>query len=542
MAFPSHGITHRPTVTGTRGMVASAHPIASLAGARILLQGGNAFDAAVAVASTLNVVEPYMSGIAGCGYMLIYSAKEERIRVLDYMGTSPHQATPDAYSTPRSNEEGIRSGIVPGACGGWVSLLNEYGSMSLPDIFSPAIEYAEEGYAVTVKNAFFMDGASSRFSPMASKVMMSRGRTPLPGEVLIQKDLANTFRQIVRGGTDVFYRGEIAQKITEFSHQNGGLITKKDLEDFQVEWHDPISISYKEYKIYCPPPPCSGFQYLEMLNILETDSLSDLGHNSTDYLHLLIESIKLASVDRVEYTCSQNPPITGLLSKGYAAAQRQRIRYEAGVGGDERYSIHKLAGEIPPGDPRQWINECTTHFDVVDNQGNAVATTQSLGSGFGSGVVLGNTGMFLNNFMNWFDLLPESPNVVAPHKKIEMCMSPCHIWKGNQLFAILGTPGSYGILQTTAQMILNLIEHKMNIQAAIEAPRIRIEKSGTDVGIEERISSQTRRELTTRGHNVRALPTWTAAVGGGQGITIDQEEGTFMGGADPRRDGYAIGI
>jgi gamma-glutamyltranspeptidase/glutathione hydrolase len=150
--------------------------------------------------------------------------------------------------------------------------------------------------------------------------------------------------------------------------------------------------------------------------------------------------------------------------------------------------------------------------------------------------------MFLNNFMNWFDLLPASPNVVAPHKKIEMCMSPCHIWKGNQLFAILGTPGSYGILQTTAQMILNLIEHKMNIQAAIEAPRIRIEKSGTDVGIEERISSQIRGELTARGHNVRALPTWTAAVGGGQGITIDQEEGTFMGGADPRRDGYAIGI
>ena len=142
MAFPSHGITHRPTVTGTRGMVASAHPIASLAGARILLQGGNAFDAAVAVASTLNVVEPYMSGIAGCGYMLIYSAKEKRIRVLDYMGTSPHQATPDAYSTPRSNEEGIRSGIVPGACGGWVSLLNEYGSMSLPDIFFPISEVA----------------------------------------------------------------------------------------------------------------------------------------------------------------------------------------------------------------------------------------------------------------------------------------------------------------------------------------------------------------------------------------------------------------
>ncbi|MFP6721793.1 MAG: gamma-glutamyltransferase [Candidatus Poribacteria bacterium] len=542
MAFPSHGITHRPTVTGTRGMIASAHPIASLAGARILLQGGNAFDAAVAVASTLNVVEPYMSGIAGCGYMLIYSAKEQRIRVLDYMGTSPYEATPDAYSKLGSNEVGIRSGMVPGACGGWVSLLNQYGSMSLSDVFSPAIEYAEKGYAVTVKNAFFMDGTSSRFSPMASKVMMSRGRTPLPGEVLIQKDLAKTFRQVVNGGMDVFYHGEIAQEIARFSRQNRGLITEKDLEDFQVEWHDPISIPYKGYEIYCPPPPCSGFQYLETLNILETDSLADLGHNSADYLHLLIESIKLASADREEYTCSQNSPIAGLLSKGYAANQRQRIRSEAGVGGGERYAKDKLAGEILPGDPSQWINECTTHFDVVDNQGNAVATTQSLGSGFGSGVVLGDTGMFLNNFMNWFDLLPESPNVVAPHKKIEMCMSPCQIWKDDKLFAALGTPGSHGILQTTAQMILNLIEHEMNIQAAIEAPRVRIEQPGTDVGIEERISSQVREELTARGHDVRVLPAWTAAVGGGQGIIVDQQEGAFMGGADPRRDGYAIGV
>ncbi|HIA69310.1 TPA: gamma-glutamyltransferase [Candidatus Poribacteria bacterium] len=548
MAFPSHGITHRSTVTGTRGMVTSAHPIASLAGVRILLQGGNAFDAAVAVASTLNVVEPYMSGLAGCGYMLVYSAKEQRIRVLDYMGTSPYQATLEAYSEPRSNESGIRSGMVPGACGGWISLLNEYGSMSLSDVFSPAIEYAEKGYAVTVKNAFFMDGASSEFSnnwsniTMASKVMMFRGRTPLPGEVLIQKDLAKTFRQVVSGGMDTFYHGEIAQEIAQFSRQNGGLITEKDLEDFQVEWHNPISIPYKGYEIYCPPPPCSGFQYLETLNILETDSLADLGHNSVDYLHLLIESIKLASADRAEYTCRQDPKIAGLLSKGYASNQRQRIKPEAGIGGGERHTNDKLAREILPGAPSQWINECTTHFDVVDNQGNAVATTQSLGSGFGSGVVLGNTGMFLNNLMSWFDLLPESPNVVAPHKKIEMCMSPCQIWKDNNLFAVLGTPGGHGILQTTPQMILNLIEHGMNIQAAIEASRVRIEHPGTDVGVEERISSHVREELAARGHEVRVLPAWTAAVGGGQGIAIDPEEGSFMGGADPRRDGYAIGI
>ena len=542
MAFPSHGITHRPTVTGTRGMVTSAHPLASLSGARILLQGGNAFDAVVAVASTLNVVEPYMSGIAGCGYMLIYNAKENELQVLDYMGTSPYEATLDAYSASGSNEVGIRSGMVPAACGGWLALLDRYGSMDRADIFAPAVELADNGYAVTVKNAFFMEGAASRFSPTGAKVVMARGRTPRPGELLVQKNLAQTFRKVVEGGAEVFYCGEIAQEIARFSRENSGLITEKDLEDFQVEWYAPISTRYKGFEIYCPPPPCSGFQYLETFNILENDPLHDLGHNSAQYLHLLIEAMKLASADRAEYTSASNPPTTGLLSKGYAAAQRKRIGYRAAVGGGERYTKDKLPGEVLAGDPSEWINECTTHFDVVDAEGNAVAITQSLGSGFGSGVILGNTGAFLNNFMNWFDLLPESPNVIAPHKQIEMCMSPCQVWKDGKLFAVIGTPGSHGIMQTTAQMVLNLIEHGMNVQAAIEAPRVRVDRPGLAVSMEGRIPGEVRAGLEARGHDVQVLPDWTAGVGGGQGIAVDQNEGSLMGGADPRRDGYAIGI
>jgi gamma-glutamyltranspeptidase/glutathione hydrolase len=508
----------------------------------MLLQGGNAFDAAVAVASALNVVEPYMSGIAGNGYMIIYSAKEKAIRVLDYMGTSPYGATLDAYPTPETKEIGIRSGMVPGACGGWLTLLDQYGSMSQADVFAPAITLAENGYAVTVKNAYFMEGATSRFSPTGAKVIMARGRAPRPGEILVQRDLARTFRKVVEGGTEVFYRGEIAQQISQFSRENNGLITEKDLADFRVEWQEPISTRYKEYEIYCPPPPCAGFQYLETLNILENDPLKELGHNSAPYLHLLIEAIKLASADRAEYTCAPNPPIAGLLSKGYAAAQRKRIGARAAVSGGERYTKDKLPGEVLAGNPGEWINECTTHFDVVDGEGNAIAVTQSLGSGFGSGVILGETGVFLNNFMYWFDLLPESPNAIAPHKKIEMCISPCQIWKDGKLFAVIGTPGSHGIMQTTPQMILNLIEHGMNIQAAIEAPRIRLELPGTDVGMEGRIPTEVRYELAARGHSIRALPDWTAAVGGGQGVAVDSDEGSLMGGADPRRDGYAIGI
>ena len=277
MAFPSHGVTHRPTVTGTRGMVSSAHPLASLAGAQILLQGGNAFDAVVAVASTLNVTEPYMSGIAGCGYMMVYHAKEDTIQVLDYMGTSPYQATLDAYSKPGSNEVGIRAGMIPAACGGWLALLDRYGSMDRADIFGPAIGYAENGYAVTAKNAEFMAGAGPRFSSTGAKIIMSRGRTPCPGEVLVQKELAETFRKVVEGGAEVFYRGEIAKHIAQFFRENDGLITEKDLADFQVDWHAPISTTFKDFEIFCPPPPCSGFQYLETFNILENDPLSRFG-------------------------------------------------------------------------------------------------------------------------------------------------------------------------------------------------------------------------------------------------------------------------
>ena len=542
MAFPSHGITHRSTVTGTRGMVASAHPLASLAGARILLQGGNAFDTAIAVASTLNVVEPYMSGIAGNGYMVLYSSVEKAIRVLDYVGTSPYGATRDAYPTPEVMDVGIRSGMVPGACGGWMAVLDRYGSMGRAEIFAPAIELAENGYAVTVKNAQYMAEVASRFSSTTEKVIMSRGRTPLPGEILVQKDLARTFRKVVEGGAEVFYRGEIAQQIAQFCRENDGLITEQDLADFRVEWQEPISTSYKGYEIYCPPPPCSGFQYLETLNILENDELRDVGHNSAQSLHLLIEAIRLASADRAEYAPVSDPPIAGLLSKGYAASQRRRIGNRAAVSGGERYTKEKLPGEVLAGNPSGWMRECTTHFDVVDAEGNAVAVTQSIGNAFGSGTILGETGMFLNNFIYWFDFLPESPNVIAPHKRIEMCVSPCQIWKDGRVFAVLGTPGSHGILQTTAQVILNLIEHGMHIQAAIEAPRIRLEHPGTDVGVESRIPSEVRNALAERGHDVRLLPDWTALVGGAQGIVIDSEEGSFMGGADPRRDGYAIGI
>ena len=199
------------------------------------------------------------------------------------------------------------------------------------------------------------------------------------------------------------------------------------------------------------------------------------------------------------------------------------------------------AGEVAPGDPGQWLNECTTHFDAIDADGNAVSCTQSLGSGFGSKMVVPGTGVALNNFMRWFDLAPQSPNVIGPSKKNEMCVSPAQIWDDAGLRLLIGTPGSYGILQTTPQMIMNFIDHQMNVQAAIEAPRVKTGAAGYKVDAENRIDHEVCAELERRGHELNFIGDWSMGVGGGQGIAVDADTGSFMGGADPRRDGYALG-
>jgi len=544
MAFSSTGLVHRPTVTGRRGMVTSGHPLASLAGLRILMQGGNAIDAAVATAAALNVVEPYMSGIGGDGYMHIYSAGENEHKILDYMGLSPKAASLDLYDTVEKQDRGPLSPLIPGACGGWLAALKRYGTMDAATVFAPAIEYAEQGFAVTVKNHTFIDfnrPALLKYSPTGPTYLID-GRTPRPGEVVAQPDLAQTFRAVAADGSETFYRGEIADKIVRHMQATGGLITYEDLAAFEPVWLDPIHTTYRGYKVFAPPPPCQGVQYLETLNIMEGFDVGAMGHNTVATLHHLIETAKLTTADLAEYTRQADPPTAGLISKGYAAARRDLIGPRAQPTGGERYTATKIANEVVAGDPYAWMkSECTTHFDTIDEQGNAVAVTQSLGSGFGSAVIIPGTGIALNNFMRWFDAEPESPNAIGPAKKIEMCMSPAQIWDEQGLRLLIGTPGSYGILQTTPQMIMNVIDHGMNVQAAIEAARFTVTAPGYWVNIETRVPEAVLIELERMGHQFNRLGDWAALVGGGQGIMIDPDSGAFMGGADPRRDGYAIG-
>ena len=544
MPWPQNGLAHRPVVMGQRGAVASANPHASMAGLRMLQQGGNAIDAAVAVATTLNIGEPYMSGAGGVGYMVIKSKELAAPVVLDFIGRAPAAAELAVFQKagPGSKDSGILSPLVPGNFGGWMQALDRFGTMDRATVFAPAIDLAENGFPISISNnRMWKDSVPNlRKWQTSAEQYLHNGEAPAVGHILKQPKLAKTYRTLAEGGAEAFYRGPIAQEIARFSRENGGIITEEDLATYEPEWQEPITTNYRGYDIYCPPLPCSGMQYLITLNLVEGFDMAAMGQNSATYVHHLAEAMKLAVADRTTYAPDQSSPIRGLLSKQYATERRKLIDAQrAGYSGGERYTAHKLPQEILPGSIESLKYESTTHFVTVDNQGNAVACTQTLGGGFGSAIVHGSTGLALNNFCHWFDDEPTSPNVIAPNKKVEMCLAPSQIWRDGRLFAMIGTPGSFGIMQTTPQMIMNLLDHQFSIQAAIEAPRFRT-GTGYELPLEGRFSPTVQSQLAQLGHQVQPLDDWTMFVGGGHGLMIDPDSGAFMAGADPRRDGYAL--
>jgi gamma-glutamyltranspeptidase / glutathione hydrolase len=540
MSFPYAGVQYRPAVTGRKGMVSSAHPLASVAGLRTLMEGGNAIDAAVTVASCLGATEMGLSGIGGVGWMQIYHAKTNTHTCLDYQGWSPYAAERSVFEGPEQLLRGIKSVMVPGSPAGWCAALERFGTMDRASVFKHVIEICEEGHPVTVHASNIVNTYEPwlRDYPSSMAFFFPENNPMRPGQLHKQPDLARTFRALVEGGPDVYYKGEIAEKLVNFCQANGGLLTRKDLADLTVEWVDPISIRYRDFTVYGPPPPSSAVQWLQTLKLLEGFDIASMGHNSVDHLHTLLELEKLAIADRVHYNVRPDAPIDLLLSDDYCMKRRKLVDpKKVARSGGARYAHTMEVNNVKPGGPG--MRESTTHFNVVDAEGNAVSGTQSLG-GFGSGVVASGTGILLNDFLYWFDLDANSPNVVAPHKKVEMCLSPGMIWQDGKVFACMGTPGSHGIMETTPQFMSNLMDFGMSVQAAIEAPRVRPLESNR-VMAEGRIARDILDGLAERGHLIERLPDFSMAVGGAQGIMIDPENGTFSGGADPRRDGYAVG-
>lgn len=544
MSLGYRGQTHRPVVMGRHGMVTSAHNLASLAGLRMLLQGGNAIDAVVATAAALNVCEPFMSGMGGLGYMIIRPAGAAKPVVLDYMGRAPKAAETTAFATEGEKWHGAKSVLTPGAVAGWLTALETYGTLDRATVFGPAIEYAAGGIPLTPRGRSFMRVALTAGHPDAGvrEVWFPGDRAHEPGTIVRQQKLAATFQAIVEGGKDAFYQGPIGEEIVRAIRDQGGLVTLDDLAEFQVEWQEPASARYRGYDIYCPAPPCSGIQYLQAFSILDGFDLAALGQNSAATIHLMAEAFKLAIADRIAFAAKPGLSAAPLLDPGYIAGRRDLIDPDrAGRSEGERYDQRiEHPNNVVAGQPRLAFAESTTHFDAIDAAGNAVAVTQSLGDAFGSGVMGGETGVVLNNFAYWFDISSESANQIAPGKKIEMCMAPALVFEQDRLAMAIGTPGSFGILQTTPQMISNVIDHGFSIQSAIEAPRFRVYE-GTTLEVEARLPKATRDELVERGHSIRLIDEWSPLVGGGQGIVVDPRSGALAGGADPRRDGYAIG-
>jgi gamma-glutamyltranspeptidase/glutathione hydrolase len=538
-----HGGALRPPAIGTRGIVASAHGLASLAGLRCLMDGGNAVDAAVAVAATLGVVEPFMSGLGGGGgYMLIYEAASGRLHGMDYLGHAPRGAHASLWSDQEELHDDPRSAIVPGALAGWLSVLDRFGRMDRASIFNGAIENAERGWPVSAFGAQILQENAERLGRFETSrsVLFPQDRLPRPGELVEQSRLAKSYREIVEGGRDVFYTGPLGERFVSGVQEAGGLLTMDDLADFEIEWREPIGIDYRGVRVSTMPPECSGVQYLESLKILEAFELGPLGHNTAEYLHLLLETIKLASADRSRYTMDHDAAVELLLDERYAADRRRLIDPgRAAPSEGERY-LRDKQGALEPGDPFRYRRDHTTHFEVVDRDHNIVSVTQSNGAPWGSGLIAGETGIAVNNFLYWQDINPESPNHLRPGLRGEMPMAPCIVTRGGAPLLGLGTPGSYGILQTTLQMLLNMLDFSMNVQAAIEAPRVRAFE-GTLVDVEGRVSVDARAGLSERGHQVNLLPDWTWKVGGAHGVAINGETGVLTGGADPRRDGVALG-
>ena len=538
---------NRPVAMGVNGMVAAAHPLASGAGVRVLAEGGNAFDAAVCTAATLNVVEPYMSGVGGIGIGLVYVASEERVRALNFSGRAPMASTPDTFTDEEANTTGILASMVPGNLAGWLTLHETYGSMDRERLFRPAMEYAENGFPFTYFNHKATSTSAprlSQFPTSASILLDSNGLAHRPGARVRMPQLGVSLRKMAKDGLEVFYRGEIAEKIVMANREMGGLITADDLAGYQPEWQEPISADYRGYQVVTVPPNSSAFQVLQTLKLME-GLVPDPSHHDPDTMHLLMEAIKLAVTDRIEYAGDPDHtdvPVAGLLSDRYIASQAKRVDPDqVAIVAGERYAFDRPEGALSPGNRDEFDGGMTTHFAVADRDGNVVTITQTLGGGFGSALAIGDTGIFLNNMMTYFELDKGNPNQVGPGKRVDFVIAPTQTFRDGKLVLSIGTPGSFGILQTTPQMLMDVLDYKMSVQQAIESPRFKY-AAERHVDMEERFPLQVRRELERRGHEVGVLEAWSAAVGGAQGIQVDMDQGVFQGGADPRRDGYAFGL
>jgi len=534
----------RSVVIAEHGMVATSQPLAAQVGLEILRSGGNAADAAVATSAMMGVVEPMSCGIGGDLFAIYWDAKSQTMHGLNASGRSPYALNVEAIHAAGHDQipaDGPLSWSMPGCVDGWSVLLDRFGSRHMSDLLQPSIRYAESGFPVSEVIAGYWHHATGDLSRWPESVLtyLPDGHAPRVGQIFRNPRLAATYRAIAEQGRDAFYLGAIAREIVKCSQENGGFFALRDFENHKSEWVDPVSANYRGYDVWELPPNGQGIAALEMLNILEAYDLSSLGRHSAEYLHLFVEAKKLAFADRARFyadPAGQDLPVQELISKEYAARQRARIQ------------PHRAATDVSAGDPKLQHGD-TIYLTVVDKDRNACSLIQSLYQGFGSKVTPGGVGFALQNRGALFSLEDEHPNRLEPHKRPFHTIIPAMVTRDGRPWLVFGVMGGDMQPQGHVQVLVNMIDFGMNVQAAGDAARVRhagsatptgepMDADGGTVSVERGIPDVALRGLLERGHRAAYS---LGGFGGYQAILIDTENGVLHGATESRKDGTAVG-
>jgi gamma-glutamyltranspeptidase/glutathione hydrolase len=516
-------------VVADKGMVASAHALASQAGVDIMKAGGNAIDAAVATAFAIGVVEPNASGIGGEGMIVLYRADKKWTVAIDYRSAAPAGAK-FSGAIPASGHAAV---AIPGTVAGLASALQQYGTMKLAKVLAPAIKLAEDGFIVssTLAGVIADNFEEIMKNPPLAAIVCPDGLPLEAGATLRNPDLARSLRKIAEGGPDVFYKGELADRIAAEMEGHGGFITRSDLAAYRAVGREPVRGAYRGYSLISAPPPVGGTSVIEIMQILEHFNLAENSPLAPANVHLMSEAMKRGFADFSAFIADpdfEKIPVAGLLSRDYAKKRASEIKPNI------------VSLKVGAGEPAKSESGSTTSLCAVDRRGNVAVLTQTISDFFGAKVLVEGTGIILNNEMKNFSA--RGINAMAPGKRMRTTIAPTIILKGDKTFATLGTPGAARIISTMAILISNLIDHKMGIQEAIEAPRFYARDTDKNLSVETRVPPATIEALTRLGYVIQTMGEYDLFFGGAQGIIIDPKTGKKIGGADPRRDGAVVGF
>jgi gamma-glutamyltranspeptidase / glutathione hydrolase len=541
-SLPAHGAAPERTQARSMavtqyGIVATSQAVASQAGAAILARGGSAVDAAIAANAALGVIEPMMNGVGGDLFAIVYDAKSKKLYGINASGWAPKGMTLENFKAKGYKavpSKGIDSATVPGAVAGWDALHRRFGKVSLAQDLAPAISLAEKGIAVPETDAEnWADAIEFANSPGFASVFLPDGKPPALGQIFRNPELAATLRRIGQEGRDGFYRGPVADAILKVSKELNGTMQADDLTEFQPEWVDPVSTTYRGWTVYEMPPNGQGIAALSMLNIMERFPLGEWGHNSQKSLHVEIEAKKLAYADLAQYVGDPRAthiPVAELISKQLAARRAKLI-------------TDRAACQVLPSNLTEQLSRLsseTTYLATVDHDGNEVSLIQSNFAGFGSGVAPPGVGFVLQNRAGGFTLEPGRANTLRPRTRPLHTIIPGFMEKGDERIAF-GIMGGFNQAQAHAQFVSNVADFHMNIQAALEAARFtKISFGGCDLQMEDGVAPEVIAGLQQQGHIIKVLKRYSQAMGRGNAVEHDDATGVNYGGTDPRADGEAV--